>query len=175
MTSILISAILALFSCNINAYEFPLGHFLPQDTYILCFTMRDEKCSDLLINLITSAQKSIDMQAYHLTDKNIIAALIAAKKRGVKIRVIIDKLAVKKESLILLRENIAVWVDYSPRIAHNKIMIIDSHGVQTGSYNPTKNADEYNAENIFWLVDKNIVEETQKNFDFRLSQSKQLN
>src|SRR5882762_1584332 len=75
MTSILISAILALFSCNINAYEFPLGHFLPQDTYILCFTMRDEKCSDLLINLITSAQKSIDMQAYHLTDKNIIAAL----------------------------------------------------------------------------------------------------
>ncbi len=34
---------------------------------------------------------------------------------------------------------------------HNKFMIIDSHSIETGSFNYTKNAASHNAENVIYL------------------------
>ena len=40
---------------------------------------------------------------------------------------------------------------------HNKIFIIDEEIVITGSYNPTRNGDENNNENLVIIYDKNIA------------------
>ncbi|AKZ66177.1 phospholipase D-like domain-containing protein [Candidatus Palibaumannia cicadellinicola] len=37
---------------------------------------------------------------------------------------------------------------------HNKFMIIDNNIIQTGSFNYTKNAEKYNAENIIIIYNR---------------------
>jgi len=47
-----------------------------------------------------------------------------------------------------------VYQDKVAAIDHNKVMIIDSKKVITGSFNFTENADKDTAENIIILVNK---------------------
>jgi phosphatidylserine/phosphatidylglycerophosphate/cardiolipin synthase-like enzyme len=48
---------------------------------------------------------------------------------------------------------------------HHKVFIIDNKTVITGSYNPTKNANERNDENILIIHDKKIAEKYLKEFE----------
>ena len=98
--------------------------------------------------------------------------MLYAKKRGVDISILIDKVA-KREAKHLIALGFAVRIDNKPHIAHNKIMIIDRKSVITGSYNFTKNANS-NAENVLLLDDENIVKEYVNNFYKRLSQTRRV-
>ena len=49
-----------------------------------------------------------------------------------------------------------VLIDASHAIAHNKVMIIDSDAVITGSFNFTKAAEERNAENLLIIYYKEL-------------------
>ena len=81
----------------------------------------------------------------------IADALIKAKERGVYVQVILDKsqrahrYSVLK---ILVGAGIPTFIDASHAIAHNKVMIIDSSVVITGSSNFSKAAEESNSENL---------------------------
>lgn len=44
-----------------------------------------------IINAIDNAQKSVLLQAYEFTSKPIAESLIEAKKRGVDVKIILDK------------------------------------------------------------------------------------
>ena len=57
----------------------------------------------------------------------------------------------------LQTNNIYLKIDYQPMIAHNKVMIIDSNIVATGSYNYTYRAQEKNAENILIIKDAGVA------------------
>ena len=48
---------------------------------------------------------------------------------------------------------------------HNKVFVIDNKTVITGSYNPTKNANERNDENILIIHDKKIAEKFLNEFN----------
>lgn len=54
------------------------------------FTHSDDPES-ALINQINQAQESIDIAMYYFTDREIAQAVLAAHKRGVKIRIYLDK------------------------------------------------------------------------------------
>ncbi len=51
----------------------------------------------------------------------------------------------------LASAGISVWVDWSPAIAHSKVMIVDRHLVIGGSFNYSAAADSRNAENVTFI------------------------
>jgi phosphatidylserine/phosphatidylglycerophosphate/cardiolipin synthase-like enzyme len=113
-------------------------------------------CTEAIVQQIKSAKATIFVQAYSCTSDPISAALIEASKRGVTIKVVLDRSNQGSKFSImpdLLSAKVEVLVDSKHAIAHNKIMIIDSNTVITGSFNFTKAAEESNAENLIVIKD----------------------
>ena len=111
----------------------------------------DGGCEDRIIEEIDRAKKAIRVQMYFFTSKPIAEALIEAKKRGVKVTVILDSSQQKMtygRFRVLRRAGISVYFDGEHATANNKIILIDRRTVITGSYNFTKAAEEKNAENV---------------------------
>ena len=108
----------------------------------------------MIVQNIERAKKSIAVQAYSFTSADIAKALADAHKRGVQVRVILDKSqeTEKYSSLTFLKNaGIPVHVDRDFQIAHSKIIIIDESDIITGSFNFTKSAEQANAENCLVL------------------------
>lgn len=128
------------------------GHFSKKNNYNLCFSPQGH-CERKILHLIRNAKTSISMQTYSFTSRKIANALKDAKRRGVKIRIIADRSLFdpqNKHSRIqsLIYAGIPVWVDQKVSIQHNKVLVVDRHWVETGSYNYTVSANRYNAENV---------------------------
>lgn len=108
-------------------------------------------CSEAIVNTIANAKDSILVQAYSFTSSPIAKALVEAHKRGVACKVILDRSQRTEkysEADFLVHSGIDTWIDAEHRIAHNKVMVIDSKIVITGSFNFTKSAETGNAENL---------------------------
>ncbi len=131
--------------------------------------------TEAIVSEIRHARTEVLVQAYSFTSTPIAKALLDARKRGVKVTVILDKSQRKANysaADFLRNSGIATYIDAKHAIAHNKIMIIDRECVITGSFNFTKAAEEKNAENI--LVIKGNPDLTSKyigNFDWHLRHS----
>ena len=136
----------------------------------VCFNP-PSKCGNFIVEQIKEAKQSIYVQAYGFTSKNILNALIEAKNRGVEIEIILDRsnFHKKKQNIIRLLESnqIRIYQDKVAGIAHNKIMIIDSKKVITGSFNFTENAEKNNAENVIILDDINVANKYYQNWKTR--------
>jgi phosphatidylserine/phosphatidylglycerophosphate/cardiolipin synthase-like enzyme len=109
---------------------------------------------EAIIREIDAARDSIKIQAYSYTSAPISVALVRAHKRGVRIKVILDKsnqTAQYTGATFLANAGIPVLIDSRHAIAHSKIMLIDGATILTGSFNFTKAAEEKNAENLLAL------------------------
>jgi phosphatidylserine/phosphatidylglycerophosphate/cardiolipin synthase-like enzyme len=143
----------------------------------VCFTP-GQNCTAEITDVIDAAKQSIFVQAYSFTSAPIAAHLVAAKKRGVKVNVILDKSQKTQKysaSHFLVHQHIPCWIDYKPAIAHNKIMIIDEKEVITGSFNFTKAAQNKNAENLLIIKDPTLARLYLKNWQRRRQISRCLN
>ncbi len=93
---------------------------------------------------IAAAEHSIDLQAaYFVPDDLIVKALIAARHRGVRVRVVLPgkhidsetvRLASKAHWGELLLADIEIY-EYQPTMMHNKLLIVDRELVSVGSTN----------------------------------------
>jgi len=116
-------------------------------------------CTEVIVKTLDLAKQNVLIQAYSFTSAPIAKAVVDAHKRGVKVKVILDKSQrTEKYSSadFLLHAGINVSIDDKHRIAHNKIMIVDSNIVITGSFNFTKAAEESNAENLLIIRDADL-------------------
>ena len=93
--------------------------------------------------------------AYSFTSQPITNALVAAKKRGVDVRLLVDKGQEKNrysgwKACVLV--GIPTYFDVTHRIQHNKYIVFGQRGVCFGSFNFSNSAEHYNAENniIVW-------------------------
>ncbi len=112
--------------------------------------------TEAIVREIASARSEILVQAYSFTSAPIAKALLDARKRGVRVEVVLDRSQRKEKYTsadFLLHGGIDTYIDSRHAISHNKIMIIDRITLITGSFNFTKAAEEKNAENL--LVMKN--------------------
>jgi len=107
---------------------------------------------NLVVKAINSAQNSICMATYSFTSKPIANALIDAKNRGVKIKVVSDYKANsgKKYTAVkfLQRAGVDVRLNSNYAIMHNKFIVVDDNTVETGSFNYSDAAVNKNAENV---------------------------
>lgn len=112
-----------------------------------------------LLREIGAARRTLHVQAYLLTSRNIARALIAAHERGVQVALLADREMIARgdNSLVpqLAAAGIDVRVETRYNAAHNKIVIIDAEEphpvIITGSYNFTFSAQARNAENLLIL------------------------
>jgi phosphatidylserine/phosphatidylglycerophosphate/cardiolipin synthase-like enzyme len=134
-------------------------------------------CTEAIIREINYAKSEVHIQAYSFTSAPIAKAIIAAKKRGVRIQAVLDKSqrsAKYTSAKFLANSGIPVLIDDRHAIAHNKIIIIDRNTLITGSFNFTKAAEEKNAENLLIIKNnKPLIDRYLSNFDAHKSHSSQ--
>ena len=125
-------------------------------------------CTEAIVKNLDQAERYVLVQAYSFTSKPIAEALVNAHKRGVKVKVLLDKSQRngKGSKLSLLAEaGIPVSIDTKHSIAHNKVMIIDGVTVITGSFNFTNAAEDKNAENLLVIRDKVVARKYRNNWN----------
>ncbi len=116
--------------------------------------------TELIVKTISGAKSSIRVAAYSFTSKPIAKALVDAHKKGVDVRVVLDKsqrTAKYTSATFLANMNVPTRINHKYAIMHNKYMIIDGKDVQLGSFNYSKAAEEKNAENVMVIRDNQTL------------------
>jgi hypothetical protein len=123
---------------------------------------------DAILKEIGSANTTIDIAMYILTDRELSKALTLAQERGVHVRILLDAKSAREirysKHHFLSERKVPVKLDNTHKtsgdkyegIMHNKFAIIDNKVLLTGSYNWTHSAEELNNENL--LIVKNSEE-----------------
>lgn len=114
----------------------------------------------LVLKTINAGQREVRVMAYSLTSAPVVQALVAAKRRGVDVRVLADH---KQNTLedrsgkaraalaTLSNAGAAVRTIDAYLSFHDKVLIVDGRHVQTGSYNYSAAAAKSNSENVLVL------------------------
>ena len=131
-------------------------------------------CTEAIVKEIAAAKKTIYVQAYSFTSTPIAKALVEAHKRGVVVRVVLDKSQrTEKSSLATFLQNSGIepWFDTTHAIAHNKVIIIDGETVITGSFDFTKAAEEKNAENLLLVRSQELAKRYESEWQLHFKHS----
>lgn len=126
----------------------------PENWYSLYFTHPGEAGTGLavesaLVDSIAAADDRIDLALYSLSLPTVADALIAARLRGLMIRMVMeadnmDSYQVRR----LLAAGIPIQPDHDDGLMHNKFVIIDAREVWTGSMNLTISGAQEDANNL---------------------------
>jgi phosphatidylserine/phosphatidylglycerophosphate/cardiolipin synthase-like enzyme len=111
-------------------------------------------CTNAVVNELLHARHEILVQAYSFSSKPLAEALIAAKKRGVRVEILLDHSNEQEQYSDLhwfIEAGMEPLIDAKHPIAHNKIMLVDKRTIITGSFNFTNQAESHNAENLLVL------------------------
>lgn len=130
----------------------------PKDQEV-CFSP-DDPCDKKLLAFVSSATKSVDIAIYDLNLDQLVHRLLILSKKGVKVRIIVDKKQSKgNHSLVplLIKAGAQVRYGHQKGIMHNKFTIVDSRMIETGSFNYTNHATQANNENQVYLANVKIV------------------
>lgn len=119
------------------------------------FTPGDD-AAGAVVRALDAAREQVLVQAFSFTHREIAAALIRAKARGLEVLVIVDPQQVEliKHNVtpMLMENGVPVLADAEHGGAHNKVILLDSDSrrpaVITGSFNFTHAAQYRNAENL---------------------------
>jgi phosphatidylserine/phosphatidylglycerophosphate/cardiolipin synthase-like enzyme len=125
----------------------------------------EDKCKERIIETINLAEKNIHFLAFTFTDGEIANALIS-KSRSIEVKGVMEKRSAftNYSRFLQMNRSFPVLTDGNKYTMHNKVFIIDNSTTITGSFNPTKSADEKNDENIIIIHDKTIAEKYEKEF-----------
>lgn len=118
--------------------------------------------TNLVVHTIESAHNSIRMAAYTFTSAPIAQALINAHRRGVDVRLVVDRRQnYRGYTQVHNVENNGIEVrgDSHCAIMHDKFIVVDDKTVEEGSFNYTAAAEHRNAENVLVLHDRNVAKE----------------
>ena len=117
-------------------------------------------CQSAIIHQIKSARSSLKICVFTISDNDISAAILAAHRRGVGVKLLTDNdKSFDRGSDIedLANKGVPVKMDRTDDHMHHKFCIIDKETLLTGSYNWTRSAAERNHENILLTKEEGVV------------------
>jgi phosphatidylserine/phosphatidylglycerophosphate/cardiolipin synthase-like enzyme len=155
-----------------NGETFPSSALLPEVPIL-----------PLLRKAIQSSKKSIRLAIYEFNLEEMLEDLRAAKKRGVKIEIVLDRSHVyttgkgpdkmtprkpTEEIVALIQEGFDVLLLKGERsgIMHNKIGVFDDKLSMGGSFNFTRQSEENHYENMTFSVDKAEIKDVVAYFKY---------
>lgn len=148
------------------------GEVLPQDFMIgnqkisLSFLPDDKKGSLRIKELIRSAKKTIRIAMFTWTRFDLAKEVIAAKKRGVQVEVVLDNSSAKGASAkiaeLLKKEKINLkYSQMGVALLHHKFLWVDDNILEIGSANWTKAAFTQNDDCFLILYDLTTEQQAQ--------------
>ncbi len=116
---------------------------------------------DRVVQLYEQARHSIFVAVYAITSPPAVKALIAAKKRGVDVRVLTDRERLddpkQRAALSALRlAGIPVRINQHENLMHLKQVIVDDEINASGSMNHTTSGNRYNDERLDVIRDRAV-------------------
>ena len=130
---------------------------IPEKSWARIYFTPGPECEDNIVASIDDATRAIDVAVYSITNDKIVDSLLAAHRRGVRVRIISDRLqASGRHSLIsrLADAGVPVILNKKHKIMHHKFAIFDKKDIETGSYNWTSSATQSNAENCMFFPEQ---------------------
>lgn len=139
-----------------------------------------------LIRAIDAAQASIDIAIHGLALREVAAALVRAKQRGVRVRVVMNQTHVFPEKPRETRSpEVQQLIDlgFEMRmlrggdmfgVMHNKVAVFDEKVLETGSFNWTHAADAWHWENAMFHAEQARVKAYQAYWDWMWSISSDI-
>lgn len=117
-------------------------------------------CLRAIQQRLRAARDSVDICVFTLSDDRISEDVLAAHRRGVKVRIVTDndkEFDAGSDIDRLRRAGVPVAVDRGPAHMHHKFAVFDSQWLINGSYNWTRSASEHNEENVIMTNDAALV------------------
>lgn len=137
--------------------------------------MADPENPDKLFKkIIDAAKNTLDIAVFDIDDENAVNAIIAAKKRGVKVRVVTDSDNIsekgspgtpRKVLQKMKSSGITIKDDKRNAFMHHKFVIVDNRIVLTGSLNLTWNALYRDNNNSLKITSKELAANYKAEFD----------
>ncbi len=128
--------------------------------YQYSLSPQDKGISSRVVPLVNSAKHNIYVPAFLITHKSLTNSLIAAYKRGVNVKIIIDatNTGTRISTLIPLRTaGVPVKVENYAGKMHSKTIIIDNKYIVTGSTNFSNSGENKNDENMLIIENPKIA------------------
>jgi mitochondrial cardiolipin hydrolase len=142
------------------------------------FSDRD-RIADLVIGAINHTRHSLDIAVYSVTQPEITAAIQAAHRRGVQVRIVTDEgQSFDRHSEIGYLKSVGIPVRLSGgfrgqrSLMHNKFAVFDGEAAETGSYNWTTSATSYNFENAIFVRDPTVSARYEEEFQHLWAQAR---
>lgn len=119
----------------------------------------------VVLKTIDDAQDSLRLMAYSFTSPEVVKSLIAAKKRGVDVRIVVDYKGNRSKAShaamnLIVNAGIPLRTNAQYPIMHDKVIITDGRSVELGSFNYSRAAAESNSENALAVRDVPALAQT---------------
>jgi cardiolipin synthase A/B len=153
---------------------------MPAHMFVASPSGGSESMHLMYLMTIAASRKSIDLHAaYFVPDRLIIEALLQARKRGVRVRVVLPGKHIDSETVRLASK--AHWGElllggveiheYQPTMMHNKMLIVDGEMVSVGSTNFDVRSFRLNDEASMNVYDRAFAAEMTAVFEADLADS----
>jgi phosphatidylserine/phosphatidylglycerophosphate/cardiolipin synthase-like enzyme len=119
------------------------------------FSPQDDSMRFGVQTLIARAERTIDVAVFYLTNKWAVGELIAARQRGVRVRIIVDATSAKNgytKHELLRAAGIPVKVENWGGKMHMKAAVVDGRHLILGSMNWTRAGEDTNDENTLLVL-----------------------
>jgi cardiolipin synthase len=137
----------------------------------------------MVLLALTAANTSIDIEnPYFVPDRLTVEALIAARRRGVRVRIVvpgrytdarIGRWAAQGLYGVLLKEGIEIF-EYQPTMIHCKVMVIDAEWTSVGSANFDDRSFRLNDEANLNVFSARLAQEQIRHIDADIAQSRRM-
>ncbi|SFF38352.1 PLD-like domain-containing protein [Kosakonia radicincitans] len=112
----------------------------------------------LVLRTLDNAQVSIRLMGYSFTSPEVVKSLVAAKQRGVDVKVVVDDKGNRSKASqaamnVVVNAGIPLRTNGQYKIMHDKVIITDGQNVELGSFNYTRSAADSNSENALVVRD----------------------
>ena len=124
------------------------------------FSPQDLITTTQIIPMIHKSRKYVYMPVFLITDNRLVQSLIAAKKRGVDVKLIVDATNAKNSHSahkLLRANNIPVKTETFAGKLHSKSIIIDDKYLIVGSMNFSKSGEKKNDENVLIITNSKLT------------------
>ena len=144
-----------------------LAPAVPQAAHSAVYFSSQDDCVGAIQGFIGRAARQLDVCVFTISDDRLTAPLLAAHRRGVRVRLLTDndKLHDLGSDITQLHAaGLPTHIDRTDHHMHHKFAVADERTLLTGSYNWTRSAAEYNQENFLITDDPALVQRYAQEF-----------
>lgn len=127
-----------------------------------------DDCLRAIVGQLRACRRRADICVFTLSDDRISSEVLAAHRRGVRVRLITDDDKANDDGSdvdALARAGVPVRKDRTPAHMHHKFALIDQRWLLNGSYNWTRSAADRNEENLVLSNDAGLLRRFEGAFD----------